>query len=406
MDKKDKKLLNEIKEICQINSSNNITTNLQNLSLNDTPEYDIINGNKIYKKSTKVMAHWATQKYEYYPASIVFYHPTKRIYKVAWADGDETDTIVQICDVFQDKVPDDKDVKVGSTVLFPQGTYRSPLGVPEKRYHQGEITNKYKNKMGIWLYDGYHKFNAFNGKWCDYSGYAFEFQAMPITELRLYEGTQETTSTSKNKPSEQLYSNGTQVITYWAAQPYAYFESKIISYSLETNTYQVAWQDGDTSFNIINSEDVYENKNPNPENIEIGSNVFFCQGSYQHMGNVNCKHWHKGEITRKYKTENQWLFDGVHIYGQSHGKHIAYRNYSQQFIGYNVNQIRVYDGRNTRAESGRQNQVGTSGSLQNTEISLTNWDDDLTSSKVHFVTTSYNPNLLNSLQTFCVQNNN
>jgi len=90
-------------------------------------------------------------------------------------------------DVALDIFPSESDIGIGSIVLFPQGSYggtenNNSGGV---RYHQGKVTEIYKDSKGINRYSGVHTKLEDSGKWVTYKEYSFTFKGFLHTQLRI-----------------------------------------------------------------------------------------------------------------------------------------------------------------------------------------------------------------------------
>ena len=86
-----------------------------------------------------------------------------------------------------DKVPDEKDIGVGSVILFGQGEYKagSTQLTGGLRWHQGRITRVHDNGDSVTLYDGVHTKGGADGKFVTYLGYSYEFKNYKLNDLRV-----------------------------------------------------------------------------------------------------------------------------------------------------------------------------------------------------------------------------
>ena len=96
---------------------------------------------------------------------------------------------------------------------------------------------------------------------------------------------------------------------------------------------------------IIDYFNIAVDKVPDENEIGIGSIVLFSQGSYK-AGATQLRgglRWHQGRITKCYKSEDGkvTLCDGVHTKGRQDGKFTTYKNYSYEFVGYKLDDLRI-----------------------------------------------------------------
>lgn len=85
-----------------------------------------------------------------------------------------------------DKIPDEFEIGIGSTILFPQGSYKA--GATQQtggqRWHQGRITNIYIED-GVKYYDGCHTKGTEDGKIVTYKDYEYSFYRRTREDFRV-----------------------------------------------------------------------------------------------------------------------------------------------------------------------------------------------------------------------------
>ena len=96
--------------------------------------------------------------------------------------------VVHSSNITKNVEPTPNDIQVGSIVLFQQASYVKAGGGPWEggnRWHQGIITCVYQStSIGQILYDGHHTRDENDGKICNYSGYAWDFNGLQLKNLR------------------------------------------------------------------------------------------------------------------------------------------------------------------------------------------------------------------------------
>ena len=135
----------------------------------------------------KVLAMWVKTKWQYFDATIRRFIPETLQYEIEWDDQDPSGRIVDYYNLALNKVPDEKDIGIGSIVLFRQGAYRGQEGVRlgGKRWHQGRITGVSTDIDGTTIYDGVHTKGHADGKWVTYKGYSYEFTGFRLEDFRV-----------------------------------------------------------------------------------------------------------------------------------------------------------------------------------------------------------------------------
>lgn len=95
--------------------------------------------------------------------------------------------IVEYKNIAVDREPEEKEIGLGSIILFPQGNYKA--GATQvtggKRWHQGRITRVYKGADGVTLYDGEHTKGKDDGKFVTYLGFSRTFEGFMKSNFRV-----------------------------------------------------------------------------------------------------------------------------------------------------------------------------------------------------------------------------
>lgn len=128
------------------------------------------------------------QGWAYFMATVIAFDESCMSYTVNWDDGDPSGRVQSYQDVALDVVPtSENEIGLGTTVLFPQGSYAGTEGNNEGgvRYHQGKITKIYKDSSDVTRYDGVHTKGSDDGKWVSYRGYEDKFKNLQLDDLRL-----------------------------------------------------------------------------------------------------------------------------------------------------------------------------------------------------------------------------
>eukprot|EP00048_Salpingoeca_helianthica_P016947 m.234949 g.234949 ORF g.234949 m.234949 type:complete len:820 (-) comp19846_c0_seq1:142-2601(-) len=138
-------------------------------------------------QGTHVLAYHARTTCFYYSRVAAFDKETLQ-YTVNWDDGDTTDRTMPYHQVALDEVPTPGEIAVGTTVIFPQGSYylqdlESGAKVVGTRYHQGTVTRVYEED-GVTKYDGHHNLTLEQGK-MSFGAYNERFMGICIEQLRL-----------------------------------------------------------------------------------------------------------------------------------------------------------------------------------------------------------------------------
>lgn len=135
----------------------------------------------------KILAMWVKTKWQYFDATIRRFIPETLQYEIEWDDQDPSGRIVDYYNLALNKVPNEKDIGVGSIVLFRQGGYRGQEGVRlgGKRWHQGRITGVSTQIDGTRVYDGVHTKGHADEKWVTYKGYSYQFTGLRLEDFRV-----------------------------------------------------------------------------------------------------------------------------------------------------------------------------------------------------------------------------
>eukprot|EP00730_Choanoeca_flexa_P001432 TRINITY_DN10632_c0_g1_i5.p3 TRINITY_DN10632_c0_g1~~TRINITY_DN10632_c0_g1_i5.p3 ORF type:complete len:144 (+),score=25.03 TRINITY_DN10632_c0_g1_i5:1838-2269(+) len=95
-----------------------------------------------------------------------------------------------------------------------------------------------------------------------------------------------------------------------------------------SRTYTIAWEDGDTTGRTQEFGLVAKDITPAPEDVGVGSTIFFPQGNY--VGNADYNrsdgtHWHLGMIDAVREDDSgQTVYDGHHIKGANDDKWVTF----------------------------------------------------------------------------------
>ncbi|KAL5264979.1 hypothetical protein ACHWQZ_G005919 [Mnemiopsis leidyi] len=122
-----------------------------------------------------VIAHW--QQHSYFTATIVRFIKSTMKFEIRWDDQDESGRFPDLTMVALNKVPDWREVTVGSRVFFPQGSYCGQEGVRTggMRYHEGVVTRTEPCSGNRLRCFGHHLKGGSDGKWVTYKDYNYNF---------------------------------------------------------------------------------------------------------------------------------------------------------------------------------------------------------------------------------------
>eukprot|EP00730_Choanoeca_flexa_P001433 TRINITY_DN10632_c0_g1_i9.p1 TRINITY_DN10632_c0_g1~~TRINITY_DN10632_c0_g1_i9.p1 ORF type:complete len:719 (+),score=189.70 TRINITY_DN10632_c0_g1_i9:57-2213(+) len=143
--------------------------------------------------------------------------------------------------------------------------------------------------------------------------------------------------------SSSLLRVGDKVISHWVK--WQFYPAEVEAIDRPSRTYTIAWEDGDTTGRTQEFGLVAKDITPAPEDVGVGSTIFFPQGNY--VGNADYNrsdgtHWHLGMIDAVREDDSgQTVYDGHHIKGANDDKWVTFTGYEPTFIGYTLSQLRV-----------------------------------------------------------------
>ena len=128
-------------------------------------------------------------KWAFYFATVVNYDTETMRYTVNWDDNDSTGRSTDYQYVVVDKTPLNKDLAIGTEVLFEQGNYRLNLEdgnvTTGFRWHLGVI-DKVESVNGEILYSGHHLKGEADGKWVTFKAFEYRFENYSARRLRVF----------------------------------------------------------------------------------------------------------------------------------------------------------------------------------------------------------------------------
>lgn len=126
-------------------------------------------------------------------------------------------------------------------------------------------------------------------------------------------------------------------------QECSYYMATVAMFDSEKLEYTVDWDDGDLSGRVQPYDQVALDVVPDPDDVGIGSIVFFPQGTYHGSEGSNSggQRYHEGLVTSCKVQGDSKLVSGHHTKGEDDGKWVSYQGYSYAFHGRSLNDIRI-----------------------------------------------------------------
>lgn len=123
----------------------------------------------------------------------------------------------------------------------------------------------------------------------------------------------------------------------------AYYMATVASFDSNTLQYTVDWDDGDPSGKVQPYDQVALDIVPDPDDVGVGSIVFFPQGTYRGTegNNSGGQRYHEGVVTSIRMTGSKKLLNGHHTKGEQDCKWVTYKGYSYEFKNCPLNDIRM-----------------------------------------------------------------
>ena len=89
--------------------------------------------------------------------------------------------------IFYNELPEPAAIKIGTQVLFKQGSYGASNGLESGgyRWHEGVVTQVHKLPGGVLRFTGHHTKGVEQGKSVDFPEYQFKFERYSHQDLRL-----------------------------------------------------------------------------------------------------------------------------------------------------------------------------------------------------------------------------
>ena len=124
---------------------------------------------------------------------------------------------------------------------------------------------------------------------------------------------------------------------------YAYYMATVVNFDKSTMQYTVDWDDGDPSGRVQPYNQVGVDVVPDPDDVGVGSIIFFPQGSYggTEGNNTGGERYHEGIVTSVRREDGETYFSGNHTKGGDDGKWVTYRDYEYEFYDLTLSQIRI-----------------------------------------------------------------
>nr|XP_039270005.1 uncharacterized protein LOC120344759 [Styela clava] len=152
---------------------------------------------------------------------------------------------------------------------------------------------------------------------------------------------------SSQVPQGNMPKIGDHVVSMWGASKWQYFTATIVGFDSSSLKYTIEWDDGDPTGRVIDYYNLALDKVPSPDQIGVGSKVLFHQGEYkqQEVHGVTRSggfRWHQGEITKSVRQpDGTRKYQGKHTKGASDGKWVLYKDYSEYFYNYKIDDFRM-----------------------------------------------------------------
>ena len=123
----------------------------------------------------------------------------------------------------------------------------------------------------------------------------------------------------------------------------AYYMSTIVRFDANTLEYTVDWDDGDPSGRVQPYDQVALDIVPDPDDVGVGSIIFFPQGKYRGTegNNEGGQRYHEGVVTSCRMQKGTKLISGHHTKGEREGKWVTYKDYSYEFKDCPLKDIRI-----------------------------------------------------------------
>ena len=123
----------------------------------------------------------------------------------------------------------------------------------------------------------------------------------------------------------------------------SYFMATIVSFNSSSLEYTVDWDDGDPSGRVQPYNQVALDTVPDPDDVGVGSIVFFPQGKYgaTEGNNTGGQRYHEGLVTSCGEYQGTKVISGHHTKGEADGKWVTYKGYSYEFIDCSLSEIRI-----------------------------------------------------------------
>ena len=149
------------------------------------------------------------------------------------------------------------------------------------------------------------------------------------------------TTSEVNKVRYRAPKVGDHVISHH--QRCSYFMATIKSFDSSLLEYTVDWDDGDPSGRTQPYNQVALDIVPDPDDVGVGSIVFFPQGSYGSTegNNSGGQRYHEGIVTSCHEYGGTKMVSGYHTKGEADGKWVTYRDYSYEFEDCPLSDIRI-----------------------------------------------------------------
>ena len=98
-------------------------------------------GYKLLGHFCQVLAMWEVSMWQYFTATIASFDMFTLKYTIDWDDQDPSGRVIDYFNLALDRVPEEDEIGIGTTVLFPQGDYKGKEGVRlgGQRWHQVKL---------------------------------------------------------------------------------------------------------------------------------------------------------------------------------------------------------------------------------------------------------------------------
>ena len=123
----------------------------------------------------------------------------------------------------------------------------------------------------------------------------------------------------------------------------SYFMATVKNFDSNSLEYTVDWDDGDPSGRTQPYNQVALDIVPDPDDVGVGSIVFFPQGSYGSTegNNSGGQRYHEGIVTSCHEYGGTKMVNGHHTKGEADGKWVTYKDYSYEFEDCPLSDIRI-----------------------------------------------------------------